>query len=157
MILSGTGHRPDKLGGYDRRTAMRLRDLACRHLSERPQLPEFVISGMALGWDTALAYAALDLIVPLIAAVPFEGQERMWPEESQKHYRWLLKHADQVVHVSAPGYANWKMQRRNEWMVDHSHEVLALWNGTSGGTANCIRYAETTGKRITNLWQEFSK
>lgn len=31
---------------------------------------------MALGWNTALALAAIELGIPLTAAVPFEGQKR---------------------------------------------------------------------------------
>ena len=61
----------------------------------------------------------------------------------------------EVVFVSEPGYAAWKMQVRNKWMVDNSDLVLALWNGTDGGTANCVRYAEKVGKPITNLWERW--
>ena len=32
------------------------------------------------------------------------------------------------------------MQKRNEFMVDNSDLVVAVWNGTSGGTANCLAY-----------------
>ncbi len=37
------------------------------------------------------------------------------------------------------------MQVRNEYMVDRADLVLALWNGTPGGTGNCVRYARTRG------------
>ena len=35
-----------------------------------------------------------------------------------------------------------KMQKRNEFMVDNCDILIALWNGTSGGTKNCINYAK---------------
>ena len=42
-------------------------------------------------------------------------------------------------------------------MVDNADVILALWNGTGGGTGNCIGYAEKQGKRIINLWDSFSR
>ena len=33
-------------------------------------------------------------------------------------------------------------------MVDMCNELIAIWNGTSGGTANCIRYAQETHCKI---------
>lgn len=41
------------------------------------------------------------------------------------------------------------MQKRNEWMVDRIDELLAIYNGTPGGTKNCIDYAKKLGKPIT--------
>lgn len=32
-------------------------------------------------------------------------------------------------------------QIRNEWMVNHSNRVIAVFNGESGGTKNTIEYA----------------
>ena len=32
--------------------------------------------------------------------------------------------------------------------------VLAFWDGSSGGTGNCVRYAGKVGKPIENLWFE---
>jgi uncharacterized phage-like protein YoqJ len=40
------------------------------------------------------------------------------------------------------------MQDRNIWMVDHCDALIAVWDGTSGGTANCVRYAQKVGKPI---------
>lgn len=34
-------------------------------------------------------------------------------------------------------------------MVDMSNELIAIWNGTSGGTANCIKYAKETHSIIS--------
>ena len=154
MVLCGTGHRPDKLGGYGPVAKQKLFDLAYWFLGEGPDR-EKVISGGALGWDQALAAAAISLKIPTVLALPFEGFECKWPKESQEYLHSLMNPAE-VVFVCDPGYAPWKMQERNKWMVDHSDRVLALWNGTDGGTANCVRYAEKVGKPITNLWEVFN-
>lgn len=154
MILSGTGHRPDKLGGYTKEAAAKLRVVATSALLQHK--PETVISGMALGWDTALAQAAISLNIPLIAAIPFEGQESRWPKESQDMFNRILAKASSNKFVCGPGCAVWKMQKRNEGMVDNSDAVLAIWNGTNDGTASCIKRAEEVRKPVYNQWEMYN-
>ena len=154
MIVCGTGHRPDKLGGYSIEVINNLTQLASDWLREHK--PTKVISGMALGWDTALASAAVSNEIPLVAAIPFRGQESRWPDESQKEFNRLTDKAQVIVYVSEGGYAPWKMQVRNKWMVDHADVVLALYNGdASGGTYNCLEYAKKQQKQIVNLWETY--
>lgn len=155
MILAATGHRPNKLGGYSPSAQERLMSFALAVLSE--QKPDTLISGMALGWDMAMAEAALVLQIKLIAAVPFSGQDSRWPEQSKLHYQELLKYAKEL-HVISPGsYAPWKMQARNEWMVDEADGMIALWDGSDGGTANCVRYAEKMQRPVLNVWPGWSE
>lgn len=154
MIIAGTGHRPNKLGGYGDGVRFNLNRVAANYLAEQ-EMVTAVISGLALGWDTAIALAALDARIPLIAAVPFIGQERVWPEEPQERYRAILERASDVVIVSSGGYMPSKMQTRNIWMVDHCTRVAAFWDGSAGGTKNCIDYAQSCGKQIDNLWSRY--
>lgn len=159
MIVAGTGHRPDKLGGYTNQTRLALGGLATEYLVR--VWPEKVISGMALGWDQALAAAAMSMNIPVIAAIPFEGQESRWPAESQALYRKLLGWCDEVEIIS-PHYSPKAMQDRNEWMVDQlvgpDDRLAALWNGSWGGTHNCITYARKHLRpdQIYNLWLRWS-
>lgn len=152
MIFAGTGHRPDKLGGYGEAVAERCVNLAQNFLRE--QTPHVVISGMAIGWDQALALAAIKLDIELWAYVPFPGQEKRWPARAQELYRILLGQAHSVVNVSS-AYHPGAFQLRNEAMVDHADLIVALWNGSSGGTKNCVDYAETKQKPIVNLWSRY--
>ncbi len=39
------------------------------------------------------------------------------------------------------GYSKSCFQIRNEWMVNHSARVIAVYNGERGGTKNTIDYA----------------
>lgn len=148
--VSFTGHRPNKLGGYNennpimRKVIRELDDLISRAI--KAEYYTF-ISGMALGVDIiaaeiVLKYKKADDRVNLIAAVPFEGQEGNWPTQSQQRWKRVLDHADEIVYVCEPGYAAWKMQKRNQWMVDNSSVVIAVWDGTKGGTGNCVEYAK---------------
>ena len=150
MIIAGTGHRPDKLGGYGADVRARLQQLAEAAIEERN--PGVVISGMALGWDTALAQAALACGVPLWAYIPFKGQELRWPRQAQMRYEAIMAKAAKVVVCSPGEYSVEKMQLRNIHMVDRATDILALWNGTPGGTANCLKYARHRKKPIHNLW-----
>lgn len=153
MIVAGSGHRPEKVGGYSKEAQEVLvkiaRDWLVRHNVSR------VITGMALGWDQALAQAAQRLAIPFVAAIPFKGQESAWPKESQALYHRILEDAYDIVYVSEGGYAPWKMQDRNKWMVDNADAVVALWDGSDGGTGNCLRYAAKKLCPIYNLWEKY--
>lgn len=159
-LVTVTGHRPNKLtlpgySGYSEFVQKRLVNLAEAAL--RKIGPDKIFSGMALGWDMASAEAAYRTDTPFVAAIPFVGQESLWPEQSRLHYEWLLSKATEVVVVCEGRFAPWKMQKRNEFMVDKSNAILALWNGTSGGTGNCIEYARKQGRKIVNLWDSWVK
>ena len=159
MIIAGTGHRPNKIGGYAQEAQDKITTIAQTALSNAVitsrSTDNTIISGMALGWDTALALAAMSLRIPFIAAIPFKGQEKAWPPDSQQMYEFLLSKATEVVTVCEGGYEAWKMQKRNEYMVDRADMILALWDGTSGGTCNCIKYAQSVQKPITNVWGDY--
>jgi uncharacterized phage-like protein YoqJ len=153
LIIAATGHRPNKLGGYGDDTLERATVLACRFLQDRK--PSSVITGMALGWDTAIALAAQRLRIPYIAAVPFQGQQSMWPMTAKQRYQTLLEAATEVVMVTRGGYSPQAMHLRNRWMVDRCDLLVALWNGTPGGTAACVAYAKQVEREWINLWPEW--
>lgn len=153
MILSVTGHRPDKLGGYSTESYRKLLAVATDQLSKI--MPEKVLTGMALGWDTAIAEACFNLGIPFTACIPFRGQEKLWPQQSQDKYANLVSNAAEVVIVSSGGYSASKMNKRNRYMVDNSDKVLALWDGSQGGTGNCVAYATMKNKTIINCYGDF--
>ena len=55
---------------------------------------------------------------------------------------------DSIVAVNGDPYASWKIQKRNEWMVDNSDAVITVWNGSLGGTTNTVNYARNLGESI---------
>ena len=151
MIIAGTGSRPDKIGGFDlpnptysaicKATEAVLLDLK----------PTKVISGMALGYDSYFANVAYKLNIPILAAVPMENQDKLWSDLDKRRYKTLLSRAEEVVIVSPGPYEPWKMQKRNEYMVLNCDLLLACWDGTSGGTKNCIDFAKKIGREIKYL------
>ena len=105
------------------------------------------ISGMARGVDLWAAEIVLILrdegaAIRLICASPYQGFESRWNREWQERYRRVMERAD-LVRFICPGYSRDCFQRRNEWMVDHSARVIAVYNGGSGGTRNTVEYAKT--------------
>lgn len=149
-LICATGHRPNKLGGYGHDVRRRLTQLAYDYLAQMQ--PEGIISGMALGWDQAWAEAGLLLGLPVHAAIPFAGQESQWPAESRKAFDAIVRRCASVTVVCEGAYAAHKMQVRNEWMVDRAVRICALWNGTPGGTANCLNYRGEWQRPVDNLW-----
>lgn len=150
-ILAVTGHRPNKLNNdYDFKSPLMkwIKAEIIKVLEE--EKPHYGISGMALGIDTLFSLTCLELNVPLIAAIPCRGQEKLWTNKSQRLYNEILDKAH-VVNVLSPMYTKECMQKRNEWMVDKSTKVLAVWDGSSGGTGNCVKYAESLNKAIIRI------
>ena len=113
------------------------------------------ITGMARGVDIWAAQIVLKLRdegynVRLICACPYEGFERSWSQEWQKAYREILTVADFVKYV-CNGYGPACFQIRNEWMVNHSARVIAVYNGENGGTKNTMDYAMKVGVPVVRI------
>jgi uncharacterized phage-like protein YoqJ len=150
--MAVTGHRPDKLGGYNaeenfKKIRRHMRDL----LEQAPDGELILISGGALGIDQFWIEVGLYLQLPVIAALPFKGYDSKWPLASQEKYKKLLDGCHEVLYVCDEGYHPSKLQKRNEWMVDNCDILTAYWNGTPGGTANCLNYAFSRNK-TTNIF-----
>lgn len=147
LFVGITGHRPDQLGGYE---ANPLQTNVIYNITHRLKelQPEYVLTGMALGVDQWTAEICMSKGIAFVAVIPFEGFDQKWPPHARARYNSIIKQAVQVITVCSPGYEGWKMQTRNRWIVDHCHRMIAVFNGTPGGTANCIAYAQQVGRPI---------
>ena len=163
MEICVTGHRPNKLFGYDihseayNKIRHSLKLAIYTLLKDCDDTDVTVYSGMALGVDQIFVeemvkarayYKSKDINFRIVAAVPFESQDCKWPEASKKLYHELLDQCDEKVIVSEGKYSPILMQKRNEFMVDHSDCVIAVWDGSRGGTGNCVEYARNQEKHI---------
>ena len=154
MILGFTGHRPVSLpGSYSEHTERALLSTADFVLAQYK--PTKVISGMALGWDLAVAQSAINRGIGLIAAVPFKSQSSRWPQSSQDRYQKLLDRASRIEIVSPGDYSPEAMQLRNQWIVDRCDRLMALWHQGKSGTKNCVDYALAINRPTFNCWATF--
>ncbi|MBE9043446.1 DUF1273 family protein [Pleurocapsales cyanobacterium LEGE 10410] len=154
MILGFTGHRPASLpGNYSDRTNRALLNTADFILAQCK--PTKVVSGMALGWDMAVAECAVNRGIGLIAAVPFKSQPSRWSRSGQERYQRLLNQADQIEIISSGSYSIEAMQLRNQWIVDRSDWLMALWHQGKSGTKNCVDYALAINRPTFNCWATF--
>lgn len=161
FVISLTGHRPDKLWGYNLTDShyidlqTKLETLIQQALNKHDVIE--CHSGMALGADTIWAQAIVSMKkrypnnVIFVADIPCEGQESVWPPSSQKHYTQLLQLADKKIYYSEK-YTRSCMQQRNIGMIDAANVLIAITNGDiHGGTANAIAYAQKTRVSIYKL------
>lgn len=157
-VIACTGHRPGRFGGYSSQAFNKLLRFAIEVLSELPDHKRYAgISGMALGWDMAFAGACVELGIPFVAFVPFEGQENAWKEEYRTVYNNLVSKASKVAVCSPGGMSKRKYQVRNEKLVDNCNTLLALWDGSWGGTRNTLAYASKVGRYYANLWNRWER
>lgn len=161
--ITFTGHRPDKLYGYDLKNDKYLKlNKLLEILLEEKILNEgydTFISGGALGFDTVAFLSVKNLKkkypnIKNIIAVPFENQPLKWSSKDINLYNWMKSVADEVVFVDSLENYNMtntdvgifhkdKLMIRNEYMVDNADLLIALWDGKNkSGTANCVRYAK---------------
>jgi len=143
MKIAVTGHRPNKLGNeYDGigKYSDAIRDRMAEVIKDHK--PTQIITGMALGVDMLWAEMAIINNIPFIAAIPCKDQEKMWPKKSQDRYNRIVNHPlCTKYYVSEKPYTNSCMQARNVWMSDNCDILLAIWDGSAGGTKNCYDYA----------------
>ena len=150
-----TGHRPEKIDMPERKVVAALEKQIQAAIDDG-----FVtfISGMARGSDIWAAEIVLRLkkknpSLHLIAASPYDGFETSWSEDWQRRYAKIMAEADLVKFV-CEHYHRGCFQIRNEWMVDRSARVIAVYNGESGGTRNTIKYAEKHCVPVFNVLAE---
>ena len=137
-----TGHRPEKLTRPEAEIKKDLEEAILQAIDDG-----FVtfITGMARGVDIWAGEIVLQLRkynpnLHLIAASPYDGFESRWSADWQQRYKDILDQAD-LVRFVCKGYSKACFQIRNEWMVDRSARVIAVYNGKAGGTRNTIEYA----------------
>ena len=110
---------------------------------------------MARGCDLYFAEAVLALRqkygdVTLEAAIPCDTQADGWRAAERRRYEHLLAESDEVRFV-AHRYTPGCMQRRNRYMVDASSVLLAVFNGTPGGTMQTILYAQRSALKVITV------
>ena len=71
----------------------------------------------------------------LIVALPYPGCDSRWSANWRRQYADVLKSADLVKAIS-PAYSMASFQKRDEWLVEQSSRVIAVYDGVYCGTKN---------------------
>lgn len=138
-----TGHRPEKLRRSESEIKSDLHEAVLQAIRCGKNI---FVSGMARGVDIWAAEFVLELKekgtpIKLVCACPYNGFELNWAQDWKTRYRRVLSKADYVCFLHKK-YNPACFQFRNEWMVDRSAEVIAVFNGKKSGTKNTIDYAK---------------
>ena len=122
----------------------------------------YFMAGGALGFDMfaesiVLRAARQTPNIKLVLALPCIDQTLRWGAlpnfiEIMKEYKRISGLAECVYYVSDVSYYNGCMQKRNQFMVDHSSVCIAYYNGSRyGGTKQTVGMAARAGIEICNL------
>lgn len=98
----------------------------------------------------------------LESAIPFINQAVRWNPKDIKFWEQQIAASDIVTYVDTlykykvdaaniGMYHPLKMQKRNEYIVDNSDLIIAIWDGSKSGTSNCVDYAIYKNKSIIIL------
>lgn len=161
MNIGFTGHRPNRLGGYSPQARHLLYTFASRQMLRIDQ-ELTVYHGCALGWDMAVATAAIEQGHKVVSCIPFAGFNSVWPCASVLELDAILNKSHQVLTVIedrdwAKSHAPAALNLRNNYIVDHTNLLYALSCGASSGTQNCVDYALSNGKQVRHLWRDWLK
>ena len=144
-----TGHRPEKLpwgkNEEDIRCLALKRKLRDALETAYAEGKRHFICGMARGCDFYFAETVLALRnehpdITLEAVIPFAGQSERWSPDQRRRWESLVDACDRRT-VLQEHYTPDCMHRRNRYMVEKSSLVIAVYDGSGGGTRRTLEYA----------------
>lgn len=155
LILAGTGHRPNRLDGYNDTTRNKLLELT--HEVVNRLLPKYGYCGGALGWDQAWGLALLGSCIPYCMALPCPSMGSKWFQRDRDILDQLIANADRV-HYLSDHYHKGAYIMRDKYMVANAEGVVALLDPTAigSGTYQTCQYAERLHLPVLQLWDRYT-
>lgn len=165
MRIGFTGHRPDKLYGYDYQVESygELYKAVDNWIKSNIPKIDHAVFGGALGFDQLAFELIKKYKVNMLLALPYPSFGENWYNNIHKDILESQKqHADTLIYISDnDNHYTRKLMKRNEYIVNNSDILIACWNGSSkGGTANTIRNALVKGipvYRVNPMTFKFNK
>ena len=152
-----TGHRPERLGYYEKTYAtldwLRLINWLKLKIKENEVTDAYC--GMASGSDIAYGIAVVKLKrdgypIKLHCILPCKEYNK-----KDVRYEFLKQNADEWVELSEEFYRGCD-DVRDQYMVDHSDMLFAVWDGTkTGGVWSTIRKAQKKDIEIIYYPKEY--
>ena len=159
LTCAFTGHRPSKypfLSDADSPEYARLKAaLSARTDAAIAAGYTHFLCGGALGVDTLAAELILEKRqtnprITLEIAVPCDGQDRYWRKRDREKYSAILTLADVITFISS-SYTPFCMLERNRYMVEQSQKLIAVYDGTRGGTYSTVLLALNRGIEVETI------
>lgn len=144
FYLMGTGSRSMLTSPHAKEIYQFLRDWILEFRLQHPNL--VLISGMAEGWDEAVAKVGMREGIPYICALPnptygsyYWGRKSLLGENRMSVFNSLLSHAQDVIYVCDEIYVNNTHSNfiRNSWMVNHANAAV-VYMAHSSGTRDAV-------------------
>ena len=156
FIIAGTGSRELVLNDDMFQKVFNLLVTLLIGAKEKHKENLLVISGMAEGFDEALAKAAMKVGVNLLAAIPNKGYSRYyWENNSILGINRMQEFQEMAKYAAGTGGVHYVCQKiyvegkhsnfvRNEWMADKAN-IVWVYNPSTRGTAQCYKYCKDNG------------
>ena len=116
--------------------------------------------GMAHGFDILAAeetirqrYARQDVELRYISVLPYNGHEMKTGQDWKKRHKDVLYASDDIITLSEK-YHKGCFHVRNQFLIERSTRLIALFNGKPGGTKFTFNLAVSNNIEIINLWNE---
>ncbi len=152
-----TGHRPEKItfgcqedSAQIQRVKQELREAIIEKIETGCSC---FLSGMAMGADLWAGEIVLELKrqyphIKLTAVIPYAGQSDCFPASWRQRYDAVLAGCDYAT-VLSDFYYKGCFRARNQWLLAHSEHLIAVFNGSRGGTMQTLNDALLSGHRVT--------
>ncbi len=154
--VGGTGHRTQHLTLEQRYWAESEAVRVARKVRDEHGCTT-IVSGLAIGWDTWWALAALDVGLKLWAHVPYMSQPSRWSDAEREVWVHLWERADETT-VYGPdpttkAAAVRLLHARNDGMLSVSDAMACLWlpSQRRGGTYSAVRKVAARGMPAIHL------
>ena len=154
-VCSFTGHRPEKMKATEAEVKEKL-SVAIKDAIAAGY--DTFLSGMAPGVDIWAAEVVLEMRragvpISLVAVVPYAlfGLSKQYGDAEK--YNDIVAQCTDVQMVSNC-YHRGVFHERDRWLVDNSSLLIAVYNGTEGGTKYTMEYATKKGVTFNSICVE---
>lgn len=153
MIVTGIAPPPQHLHDRSYLPSSELVYLAIKALGDYQAT--HLITSLALGWEQALAKAAIELEIPYTVAIPYPGRDADWKRDARVLYLDLLARSAEVYQVSDV-CSDTALLEGHCWRVDRAGLLLSLWEYEFQGDVYAVmNYAMQIERTVVNLWEDW--
>ncbi len=140
-----TGHRYIADNRVNRKAVNHLIDLAVKSGIE-----QFYV-GMSRGADFLFADVLSERKLNWVAIIPCKTQTHLWNKSDKEFHRKLVDKAEDMI-ILHDEYKRGVMHYRNQYMVDNSELLLAIYDDSGkGGTFHTVNLALKQHKKVVQF------